>query len=189
MLKQEAASPAGPVELYRAATERASTVVRAIAPDQLDRPTPCTEWTVQDLLDHLTGGTEYLRAAVDGRPPVPLGDAGPADFEAGVRAVLAGLERPGVLDRTCPSPLGPAWSVRQAVAGTFMDVLVHTWDLARACGRPEALDPVLVRACVEMFLPDMPEHGRAAGLVGPVVDVGPQASPQDRLLGAMGRRP
>ena len=51
------------------------------------------------------------------------------------------------------------------------------------------LDPALVDACVAMFLPDMPERGRAGGLVGPAVPVGPDASAQDRLLGAMGRTP
>jgi uncharacterized protein (TIGR03086 family) len=70
-----------------------------------------------------------------------------------------------------------------------MDVLVHTWDLATATGQDPNLDPELVDACVAMFLPDMPERGRAAGIVGPAVDVPDDASPQDRLLGAMGRRP
>jgi uncharacterized protein (TIGR03086 family) len=72
---------------------------------------------------------------------------------------------------------------------SFMDTLVHTWDLAVATGQDGALDPALIEACVAIFLPDMPERGRAAGLVGPAVPVPPDASAQDRLLGAMGRRP
>lgn len=189
MTKQEQSAPVDPLTLYRSAAERALAVAAAVAPDQLHRPTPCTEWRVQDVLDHLVGGTEYLLAAIGGRAPQPVSGATAADYRQGVDAVLAGLEDPAALTRTCTSPLGFEWPVADAVAGTFMDVLVHTWDLARATGQDPTLDPALVDACTALFLPDMPEQGRAAGIVGPAVPVAADASPQDRLLGAMGRRP
>ncbi|HKE73135.1 MAG TPA: TIGR03086 family metal-binding protein [Acidimicrobiales bacterium] len=157
--------------------------------EQLGLPTPCSEWDVQALLDHLVGGTEYLLASMDGRPPMPPTGTTAADYRAGVEAVMNGLGRPGVLERTCRSPLGFEWPVGQAVAGTFMDVLIHTWDLARATGQDTNLDPALVEACVGMFFPEMPERGREAGIVGPAVTVGPDASPQAQMLGAMGRTP
>ena len=87
------------------------------------------------------------------------------------------------------SPAGFEWSIAEASAGTAMDQLVHTWDLAVAIGGDRRLDPELVEAIDAMFLPQMPEIGRAAGIVGPEVPVPDGASPQDRLLGAMGRRP
>ena len=87
------------------------------------------------------------------------------------------------------SPLGFEWPVADAVAGTFMDALIHTWDLATATGQDASLDPELVEACIAMFLPGMPERGRASGLVGPAIEVSAGASAQDRLLGAMGRQP
>ena len=68
-------------------------------------------------------------------------------------------------------------------------MLIHTWDLAMAIGADRHLDPELAEVCVAMFLPDMPNAGRAAGFVGPEVAVPARASAQDRLLGAMGRRP
>jgi uncharacterized protein (TIGR03086 family) len=70
-----------------------------------------------------------------------------------------------------------------------MDNLVHTWDLATATGQDRHLDDELVEACVAMFLPDMPERGRAGGIVGRAVAVPAGAPAQDRLLGAMGRHP
>lgn len=70
-----------------------------------------------------------------------------------------------------------------------MDQLVHTWDLSIATGQDPRLDPELAEACVAMFLPHMPEMGRAGGIVGPEVVVPAGATAQDRLLGAMGRRP
>ena len=51
-------SPLDAVALYRAATDRAVAVADAVRPDQLRFPTPCTEWTVQQVIDHLVGGTD-----------------------------------------------------------------------------------------------------------------------------------
>jgi uncharacterized protein (TIGR03086 family) len=176
-----------PVDLYRRATANAVTVAEAVRHDQLDLTTPCSAWSVQDLLDHLVGGTRYLGAALAGtEPSVPTGSTA-ADLRAGVDACLADLADPHALTRTCTSPLGFEWTVLEATAGTFMDVLIHTWDLATATGQPSHLDTELVEACIAMFLPDMPERGRAAGIVGPAVVVGDNAAPQERLLAAMGR--
>jgi uncharacterized protein (TIGR03086 family) len=187
MLNNEFSSD--PVALYGAATDRAIKVVEAVRPEQLGSPTPCTEWTVQQLIGHLIDGTQYLLSAAEGREAAqpPHGTGG--DYRQRVAGVLAALQVPGALERTCISPLGFEWSVAQAVAGTFMDVLIHTWDLARATGQDEKLEPDLVDACTAMFLPDMPKRGRTAGLFGPAIDVGDDASAQDRLLAATGRRP
>lgn len=70
-----------------------------------------------------------------------------------------------------------------------MDQLIHTWDLAVALGADRTLDTELVDAVAAMFLPHMPEVGRQAGFVGAAVPVDAPASPQDVLLGAMGRDP
>ncbi|AGB22953.1 TIGR03086 family protein [Mycobacterium sp. JS623] len=178
-----------PLSLYRAVTEQATVAIEAVHSDQLALPTPCTDWTVQQLIDHLVGGTEYLLSAAEGREATQWVDATGADYRRGTAAVMDALMRPGVMDRTCISPLGFEWPISQAVAGTFMDVLIHTWDLARATGQDEGLDPEMVEACIAMFLPEMPERGRAAGIIGPAVEVGADASAQDRLLAAMGRHP
>jgi uncharacterized protein (TIGR03086 family) len=179
----------GPVELYERASRGALAAARSIGEDQLVLPTPCSEWTVQDLLDHLVGGTTYLQGAMTGEPPQQVSGATVADLEAGIAACRAGLARDGVLEGTCLSPAGFEWTVGEATAGTAMDALVHTWDLATALDVPPDLDAEAVETVVEMFLPEMPEVGRQAGFVGPEVAVPTDAPPQDRLLGAMGRRP
>ena len=178
-----------PADLYRAATDRAVAVARGTTTDQLGLATPCAEWTVQELLDHLVGGTTYLGTALGGPEPTVASGATAEDFATGVAACLARLADPAALEHRSPSPLGFEWSGLEATAGTFMDVLVHTWDLATATGQAHGIDPALAEACVAMFLPDMPEHGRAGGIVGPAVTVADDAPALDRLLGAMGRRP
>ena len=156
---------------------------------QLDGPTPCSEWPVRQLVEHMVGSMDYLLGAAGEAAPGRSGPATVADYRSGVAQVLDALARPGVLQRRCRSPLGFEWSVAEATAGTFMDNLVHTWDLATATGQDRELDDELVRACVATFLPDMPERGRVAGIVGPEMAVPSDASAQDRLLGAMGRQP
>jgi uncharacterized protein (TIGR03086 family) len=177
------------VALYAAASARAVAVAAEVRPDQLGDPTPCSAWSVQDLLDHLVAGTDSLRSAMLGTAPQPRAGTTAAEYRAGVEACVDGLRDPGALTRTCLSPLGFEWSVLDAAGGTFMDVLVHTWDLAVATGQDATLDPALVEACTALFLPEMPERGRAAGIIGPAVEVPAEAPAQDRLLGALGRQP
>jgi uncharacterized protein (TIGR03086 family) len=144
---------------------------------------------VQQLIDHMVGGTDYLLAALAGEPAPERSGRTVEEYNLGLAQLHSGLRAPGGLGRLCISPLGFEWPVAHAVAGTFMDALIHTWDLATATGQDATLDPELVDACTAIFLPDMPERGRASGLVGPAVVVPEDASPQDRLLAAMGRRP
>lgn len=178
-----------PVELYRRASVRAVDVANGLKSDQLGRSTPCSEWTVQDLLDHLVTGTAYLEAALGADPADPPTPGTAADLAVGVDRCLRRMADPAALAHRSASPLGFEWSGIDATAGTFMDVLVHTWDLATATGQDAALAPDLVAACTDMFLPGMPDQGRQAGIIGPAIDVAPDASPQDQLLAAMGRQP
>lgn len=174
-----------PVELFERAATRAADVARTVGADQRSLPTPCAEWDVAALMDHMAGGMQYVHAALgtDGSSVAAWPDA------AAVTACVEALRSPGALDRRCMSPAGFEWSVGEAAAGTAMDQLVHTWDLAVALDADRTLDPELADAVAAMFLPAMPEVGRQAGFVGAEIAVGEDASAQDRLLGAMGRDP
>jgi uncharacterized protein (TIGR03086 family) len=175
-----------PVGLFERAAAGAAVMVATVPADRWNARTPCAEWNVRQLVDHMAGGPRYLLDALGASDrDVP---EGPNGYEAAVARCVAGLREPGALERRCTSPAGFEWSVAEAAVGTMMDQVIHTWDLATALGRDARLDPELVDACVEMFLPHMPEVGRQAGLVGPEVVVGEAASAQERLLGAMGRR-
>jgi uncharacterized protein (TIGR03086 family) len=170
--------------MYERAATKAAVMARGVAGDQMTLVTPCSEWDVSALLEHMSGGATYLMGAIG----VSVGG-----LEWPDPAVVAGcaeaLRRPRALERRCMSPAGFEWSVAEAAAGTAMDQLIHTWDLAVAIGGDRHLDADVVQAVVEMFLPQMPDIGREAGLVGPAVPVPAGASAQDQLLGAMGRNP
>ena len=174
-----------PIELYERVATRAAAIARDVRDEQRKLPTPCTEWDVAALLEHMGGGAAYLLGALGA-------DTAPAEQwpEApAVAACVAALREPGAVERRCMSPANFEWSAGEAAAGTAMDQLIHTWDLAVAIGADRALDPEVVEVIVAMFLPMMPEVGRQAGFVGPEVAVASDASPQDRLMGAMGRDP
>ena len=173
-----------PVEMFERAAGAASARARAVAPEQMALSTPCAEWDVAALLEHMAGGPVYLLGALGADPAWPTWPD-----QAAIDTCVALLREPGALDRRCQSPAGFEWSVAEAAAGTAMDQLVHTWDLAVAVGDDRTLDPEVSAAIVEMFLPAMPEVGRQAGFVGPAVAVGEDASAQHVLLGAMGRDP
>jgi uncharacterized protein (TIGR03086 family) len=176
-----------PIELFeRAATGAVAMAAQVRAADR-HAPTPCAEWDVDALLVHMVGGTEYLCNAL-GLDPAPV-STDTASYRAAVDGCLEALRAPGALATRCASPAGFEWSVGEAVAGTAMDQLVHTWDLAVAIGGDRQLDSEIVATIVAMFLPAMPEIGREAGIVGPAVAVPDDAPAQDRLLAAMGRQP
>jgi uncharacterized protein (TIGR03086 family) len=175
------------VTMFERAATNAASMLAQVQPDQRSNPTPCREWDVQALVDHMAAGSGYLLAAA-GLNPSPSG-TDEVSYRAAVARCVEELGRDGVLERSCRSPAGFEWPIRQAAAATAMDQLIHTWDLAVAIGADRRLDPELVDTVSMMFLPDMPELGRAAGLVGPAVVVPADASGQDRLLAAMGRHP
>ena len=148
-----------PTDLYRRATTDALAGRRGVRPDQLDLP------------DTVLGVDRAGPARPPGRRhPLPRRRhrrhrALRADRHDGRRTsapastpAWPGSPSPARSTRTCTSPLGFEWTVQEATAGTFMDVLIHTWDLATATGQTADLDPELVDACVA----DVPaRHARA----------------------------
>ncbi len=179
--------PMEPMEMFERASADAATMVGRVRPEQWHASTPCSEWDVEALVSHMTGGFGYLEVALGGAPsPIALDEA---SYRAAAQRCLSQLGESGALERRCQSPGGFEWSVADAVAGTAMDQIVHTWDLAVAIGVDPRLDGDVVEACVDMFVPQMPVIGREAGLVGPEVPVPAGAPAHVVLLGAMGREP
>jgi uncharacterized protein (TIGR03086 family) len=176
-----------PIELFGRAAKGAVAMAEQVGPTQRHAPTPCAEWDVEQLLTHMVGGTSYLMGALGIAAAPTSVDA--MSYAAAVDRCVQALQAPGALDGRCQSPAGFEWSVAEAAAGTAMDQLVHTWDLAVAIGADRQLDQDVVDTIVTMFLPAMPAVGRQAGIVGPEVSVPDTASAQDRLLAAMGRQP
>lgn len=132
-----------------------SDLVDGIRPAQLDDPTPCTEFTVRDVLDHMIvlGGTfayAFRREeAPEVRAPAPNGRVPAAEFRTTMDDLLASVTSPGAMERTVSSPMGelPGATFARFVA---FDGLVHGWDLASSTGQ-EYQPAAEVVAAVDRF--------------------------------------
>ncbi len=118
-------------------------VVAGITPGDLDRPTPCTEFTVRGVLEHMIGGAAMFAAAYRGTTPAEPDTSDPlAAFGPALSDLAAAITAPGALDRTVAAPFGdvPGETFARFVV---LDGLVHGWDLATATGQgydpPDAL--------------------------------------------------
>ncbi len=163
-------------------------VVGGISADQLARPTPCAEFTVRGVLEHMIGGATMFAAVYRGETPTEpdLGDV-LAGFAPALTDLGAAIGAPGALERTVAAPFGevPGETFARFVV---LDGLVHGWDLATATG--QAYDPpVELVAAVDDFarrtLDPLRDGQTFADAVEPAVD----ASPIERLVAYTGRRP
>ncbi|MEU1436293.1 TIGR03086 family metal-binding protein [Streptomyces sp. NPDC005786] len=175
----------------------------SVRPEQWTAPTPCAEWDVRHLVNHVTrGNLNYVLLLGGGsaadflrlRDEDALG-ADPVDaYRRSVRECAAAFRGPGALQQTLDYPLGPVTG-EQALAVRTTDTVIHTWDLARAVDGAEELDQGLV-AWIEDNLADiyagLPESPTASGTSHRFF-AAPGATPpaeevrQSRLLRLMGR--
>ncbi|MFD3324970.1 TIGR03086 family metal-binding protein [Streptomyces sp. NPDC058701] len=169
--------------------------VRAVADDQWDAPTPCVEWTVRDLVNHVTGEQLWVVPLIAGRRVDDVGDelagdllgADPvAAWERAAAAATAAFAAPGVLDRTVRLSYGPALG-RAYCSELTADCVVHAWDLSRGIGADDRLPDGLVEFSVEEVMP-YADGLAASGMYDEPVAVPAGADAQTRLLGLLGRR-
>jgi uncharacterized protein (TIGR03086 family) len=179
--------------------ERVDALVKGVTEDQLDAPTPCTDYTVRDLIGHLLGLTAAFRASASksgstGAPPGRLAELVTGDWRGRLSvqlAELAGAWRdPGAWEGMTGAG---GVELPSSLAGTIAlnELLLHGWDLARATGQEFDPDPAGVRASLEFTsLVNSPRWtaGRT-GLFADPVEVPPDAPALDRTLGLSGRDP
>ena len=172
------------ISLYGRASEWTLSKVSG-AKTKLDFATPCDEWDVRELLNHMLETQQFFVGTArseDVSPPSPkpselLGDDPVADFEHACSETLTAFGEDGVIAKTGLS-LGIA----------FTDLLLHGWDLAKATGQDATMPDGLADAAYEIV------HGRFTdeerkGVFGPEVVISKGVSAQDRLLAYTGRNP
>lgn len=182
-----------PVDLTPAARRMAGLVV-AVPDDALTAPTPCADYTVGDLLDHIGGFALAFRAAAVKQPldGGPAGDAANlgADWRSRIPADLLALAEAWQDDEAWTGMTG-AGGVElpgQVAGGVALDeLLLHGWDLAKATGQPAGYDGPDLEA-VHIMVQQFRDAG-VEGLFGPEVPVPEDAPLLDRVLGLAGRSP
>ena len=182
-------------------TQRLATLVERVDDSQLGAPTPCPDYSVGDLLDHIGRlavaftSAARKRDGTNASPPPPgdranLGD----DWRTRIPRDLVGL------GDAWESP--DAWEGATKIAGMEMpagvvgtvglnEVVTHGWDLARAIGQPFDADHDVIEGCLE-FIGPISEPGAEANRApafGPALTPPDDASPVDRLIALTGRDP
>jgi uncharacterized protein (TIGR03086 family) len=179
--------------LLERAYSEAIDVAAKITPEDLDRPTPCTEWDVRALVNHLLFSATRLSAATAGLPgPTPgedlVGDDAPEAVATRLQTALELWRRPGAMEAICSLQVGDIpGSVAASISLT--DTYTHRWDLARALGGDSDLDPEVAQAALSFAQGFVTDELRAKVGFSPAVDPGPGASSGDQLVAFLGRQP
>jgi len=173
------------LEQYRAASEWTASKVQG-AEHRLDAPTPCDDWDVQALLNHMLDTQQYFVRSARGEKASPpsadppdglIGDDPARAYERGRKETVDTFSEDGVIERTGPS-LGIA----------FSDTLLHGWDIAKATGQDTTMPDGLAAAAYEVVHGAFTDEQRK-GVFKPELEVGNDASPQEKLLAYTGRDP
>ena len=177
----------GLVERHQRACAGFSRVTGRVRADQWEQPTPCAEWDARALVEHVIGFHDFLLLRPLGvRAHRPRSDPA-ARWDATASALFGALSEPGVLDRATELPGGGQSSPGQILPALSTDVLVHTWDLARAVGVPPDLDPELCASAYDAVRAH--ELPRDTGMFEAARPVDADADAATRLIAFYGRDP
>lgn len=186
---------------YRRRADTFERKIAAVAPGQWSNPSPCAVWTARDVVDHIVVMHGVMLRPVDrdiGAAPSVADDPLGA-FRAARAAVEAVLDEPGLAATPCDTPAGPMTAEEQIDQVVSDDMPLHGWDLARATGQDDTIDPADVEHLWATTLAVPAEvmakyrtpgaFGAGVEVYGPEVKVAEDAPLQDRLLGLVGRDP
>jgi uncharacterized protein (TIGR03086 family) len=184
-----AATPS--LELLERALDQAGTIITRIRPDQASLPTPCTEFDVRALVNHLVFDMQMFAYNIGGgkhgEPNDDLIGSDWNDAYAAARVALEDAWREKGVEGTVKGRLGelPAtWAVGQHLA----DVSVHSWDLATATHQSTRLDQEVARVSLDWARGALKPEYRGTAF-GPEVEVPENAPIYERLVGFFGRNP
>jgi uncharacterized protein (TIGR03086 family) len=189
-----------PLAGLAAALDGTRQLVSAVTDDQWQLPTPCPDWTVRQLVNHLVGGDRLCTRVLRGEPLPPmdqlgrrghvdqLGDDPAAAYDTAAAELLQALAAPGVLERPHTLPVGtlPGPAV---VHLRTVETLVHGWDLARATGRAAPFADELAEQEMPFtrdLLGRLPEGRQPFAPTLPAAEESPAI---DRLAALLGREP
>lgn len=197
----ERTSVAGDLELLALARVGFRHRLELVLPEDWARSTPCAEWNVRQLVNHVVGSDLRYAALLcgarredvirrreeeTGSAPV-IGDNPVEDWTQAAAVLDAAFRAPGAMRRVVDYPRGPL-AGRELLENRVVDITIHTWDLARAIDADDTLHERLVRRCLSarVFQARTGRHAAANDVPGSASET---ARLQRRLLRASGRSP
>jgi uncharacterized protein (TIGR03086 family) len=181
--------------VHSAALDHFGRLLRDVEPEQWALPTPCRQWTVRDLVNHVTVQEQWLALLLSGASVADVGDRLDGD-QLGDDPVLAfkrasaeadeTVRASGALEGTVELWQGPA-PAHHLASQLAMDLVVHSWDLARGTGADDHLPAPLVAFALRE-LSAYADRLAGTGLFDPALTVPGGADSQTRLLALTGRQ-
>lgn len=175
------------LERYDTATEGFRRRLAPLGPADFDRPSPCEGWSAGALVDHATDVLVMVSNLAGTRLDDDTSASRTERFDRAARDLRDKVADDALAASIVDSPFGRL-ALKQLVSSVVVhDLLVHTWDLARATGGDEQLDAPLVAHTYASMAPlddVLREHGFAAKVEPP-----DGADAQTELLCFLGRRP
>lgn len=178
-------------ERYRRVAGRFTERANEVPEEAWENPAPCDGWVARDVVRHLVDWIPAFLSSAGG-PQLPVGPSVDDDpvgawvtMSDGIQALL---DDPVISATEISHPRAGTHRLDDAIGMFFLgDVLVHTWDLARATGLDETLDPEVVHETLAGMEP-LDEMLRASGQYGPKVEVPATADEQTKLIAFTGRQ-
>lgn len=186
-------NPANVIELLPRGAAEFGSRVHLVSQGRWDDPTPCTEWTVRDLVNHLTSEHLWVPDLLAGKHIEDVGNRYDGDvlgddpvgaWDAAIQASLAAWTTASE-DQTVHLSFGDA-PAHEYAEQMLADLVIHAWDLARGAGLDEHLDGLVVDH-VYSYVEPRAAQWSGFGVFAEPVPV-QSDSLQDRLLGLTGRR-
>ncbi len=180
---------------YRARADAFQRKVAAVRADQWSNQSPCEGWSARDVVSHIIDMHGVMLRPLERQlSPAPSVQDDPlgafTSARADVEAVLDDPELAGTEDNSPVGRLTVEQHIDQVISA---DLVIHGWDLARATGQDDTIDPAEIERVRNLwdgvFVVLGEETLRAQGVLGPEVKVPNDAPPQNRLLGRLGRDP
>lgn len=179
---------------YEQALRGFSDVVGQATAESWSAPSPCSEWTARHVVGHVIAVQHAIVATIEGgRPPMnPMkdpdrhaGDDPAATWLDAMATIRAAIARADISNQVVTMWRGEM-TVDEMLGYNIGDTTIHTWDLARALGVDDSLDPDLVEAALALYEP-IADTMRAPNVFAEAVAVDIGADPQTRLLALVGR--
>ena len=177
----------------QSAVAAAGKVVTGVSPDQLDGPTPCSDFDMRALGNHMTGFLPYAANAfrkgpdMEGEAPGFTQDNWSASYNAMAQDLVAAIGEDGALEGEIKFGAG-TMPAAMAANITLLELTVHAWDLAKATGQEYQLDSETAGMSAAITSEAGP-NGREGGFFGPEVDAPEGASEFEKALAVAGRDP
>lgn len=188
-------------DLDRRAVLRGVDIVSGVKPAHLDLPTPCGQWSLRALLEHMIVQHNGFAAAARGVKtelsawrPVPLGADPAAEYAAAAERVITAFGESGVLDRRFWLPEirdGGPFPARMAIGFHLVDYVAHGWDVAVTLGVGIDFDQDILDAATEIArqVPGGAARRAPGAAFGPEIPLPDNGSTLDSLLASLGRSP